>query len=144
MHDIHKSFGPTRALEGVSLEVEAGEVHALIGENGAGKSTLMKILSGAEQPEVGAMSLDGAPYRPTGPHQARLRGVAMIYQELTLAPHLDVESNVMLGLEAARWGVVRRGIQRRRVHQALQLLAHPEIRLDTPVHRLNPGARQLV
>jgi ribose transport system ATP-binding protein len=119
-------------------------VHALVGENGAGKSTLMKILSGAEQPYAGQMWLDEAPYQPAGPQEARLRGVAMIYQELALAPHLDVETNIMLGLEKHRWGFVRRSVQRQRVAEALTLLSHPEIRPEIPVHRLSPGACQLV
>lgn len=144
MHDIHKRFGPTRALAGVSLEVRPGEVHALVGENGAGKSTLMKILSGAELPDAGHMALDGESYHPAGPLEARRRGVAMIYQELALAPHLDVEANVMLGLEEHRCGFLRRAAHRRRVAAALDLLAHPEIRPDTPISRLGPGARQLV
>ncbi len=84
-----KSFGATRALDGVSLEVDAGEVRALIGENGAGKSTLMKILSGAYRPDSGSMTLAGEPYAPRGPRDALARGVAMIYQELALAPAPD-------------------------------------------------------
>jgi ribose transport system ATP-binding protein len=144
MEDIVKRFGSTHALRGVSLEVLPGEVHALVGENGAGKSTLMKVLSGAEKPDAGVMSLDGEPYRPAGPQEARLRGVAMIYQELALAPHLDVETNVMLGLEQHRVGFVRARVHRRRVEEALALLRHPEIRPETPVYRLSPGARQLV
>src|SRR5436305_135798 len=99
MESIHKRFGPTQALAGVSLEVAAGEVHALVGENGAGKSTLMKVLSGAEPPDGGRMTLDGEPYAPRGPLEARSRGVAMIYQELALPPLLDVAANVLLGLE---------------------------------------------
>jgi ribose transport system ATP-binding protein len=144
MDDIHKRFGPTAALRGVCLEVAPGEVHALVGENGAGKSTLMKILSGAEKPDAGTMELDGASYQPSGPQEARLRGVAMIYQELALAPHLDVETNVMLGLEERHWGFVRSRAQRRRVEEALALLEHPEIRPETPVYRLSTGACQLV
>jgi ribose transport system ATP-binding protein len=144
MENIHKRFGSTQALRGVTLEVAAGEVHALVGENGAGKSTLMKILSGAELPDAGHMTLAGGPYQPRGPQEARLRGVAMIYQELTLAPHLDVETNVLLGLEDRRWGFVRRGVHRRRVRDALALLAHPEIQPDTPLRRLSPAACQLV
>jgi ribose transport system ATP-binding protein len=89
--DIQKSFGATRALKRVSLEVQAGEVHALIGENGAGKSTLMKILSGAHRSDAGSMELGGRPYAPENPNDARLKGVAMIYQELNLAPHLSVQ-----------------------------------------------------
>jgi ribose transport system ATP-binding protein len=144
MQDIHKRFGSTAALRGVFLEVAPGEIHALVGENGAGKSTLMKILSGAEKPDAGNMELDGMSYQPSGPQEARLRGVAMIYQELALAPHLDVETNVMLGLEEQRWGFVRSRSQRRRVEEALALLEHPEIRPETPVYRLSTGACQLI
>jgi ribose transport system ATP-binding protein len=144
MEQIDKRFGSTHALRGVDLEVRAGEVHALVGENGAGKSTLMKVLSGAVRPGAGRMFLDGAPYQPSGPQEARLRGVAMIYQELALAPHLDVETNIMLGLEEHRWGFVLGRPQRRRVEAALALLRHPEIRPETPVCRLSAGARQFV
>ena len=76
---IDKSFGATRALRNVSLEVGAGEVHAVIGENGAGKSTLMRILSGAEQSDAGTVELDGQPFRPENPLHASRSGVAMIY-----------------------------------------------------------------
>ncbi len=144
MESIHKRFGPTQALAGVSLEVVVAEVHALVGENGAGKSTLMKVLSGAEPPDGGRMTLDGEPYAPAGPLEARRRGVAMIYQELALAPHLDVEANVLLGLEEHTWGFLRHRGPRRRVAEALELLAHPEIRPQTLVARLSPGACQLV
>jgi ribose transport system ATP-binding protein len=144
MMEIHKRFGSTVALDGVNIEVEPGEVHALVGENGAGKSTLMKILSGAEQADSGLMTLEGRAYQPVGPQQARVCGVAMVYQELALAPHLDVKTNVMLGLEQHRWGFVQSARQRRRVEAALALLAHPEIRSDTPIYRLSPGACQLV
>ncbi|HKI30824.1 MAG TPA: ATP-binding cassette domain-containing protein, partial [Gemmataceae bacterium] len=97
MTGIAKRFGSTQALRGVALELRPGEVHALVGENGAGKSTLMKVLSGAVRADAGAMTLDDRPYAPSGPLEARRRGVAMIYQELTLAPHLSVEANVCLG-----------------------------------------------
>src|SRR5438552_14350159 len=97
MHRVSKHFGSTQALSDVDLELLPGEVHALVGENGAGKSTLMKILSGAESPDDGGMILDGEPYRPSGPHAARGRGVAMIYQELAVCQDLSVEANVLLG-----------------------------------------------
>ena len=103
MRGVTKSFGATRALDGVSLGVASGEVLALIGENGAGKSTLMKILSGAYRPDSGTMTLAGTPYSPRGPRDARSRGVAMIYQELALATHLTVEANIMLGQERVRF-----------------------------------------
>lgn len=144
MTGIAKRYGPTLALRGVDLELRPGEIHALVGENGAGKSTLMKVLSGAVTPDAGAMTLDGQPYQPAGPHDARRRGVAMIYQELTLAPHLSVEANVMLGLEATRFGFIRQREHERRVSDALAVLRHPEIRPDTPVADLNVAAQQLV
>src|SRR5256885_4578978 len=96
MPGIRKSFGPTAALSGVDLDLRPGEVHALVGENGAGKSTLMKVLSGAVAADAGAMTLDGRPFAPRDPQDARRQGVAMVYQELTLAPHLTGEANVML------------------------------------------------
>jgi ribose transport system ATP-binding protein len=144
MRDVSKSFGATRALDGVSLGVEAGEVRALIGENGAGKSTLVKILSGAYQPDSGSMSLTGAPYAPRGPRDALARGVAMIYQELALAGDLTVEANIMLGQERARAGFIRRREHRRIVRQVLELLEHPDIRPEARVKDLGVGAQQLV
>ena len=144
MSGIRKRFGPTQALAGVDLELRAGEVHALVGENGAGKSTLMKVLSGAVRPDAGRVTLDGQPYEPGGPQDARHRGVAMIYQELTLAPDLSVEANVALGLETTRWGFLRRGADRRRVAEALAILEHPEIRPEASVAGLTPAAQQLV
>jgi len=144
MTGISKRFGATQALRGVSLEVQRGEVLALIGENGAGKSTLMKVLSGAHAPDEGSMELGGKSYAPRGPHQARLAGVAMIYQELNLALDLSVEDNVMLGQEEQTWGLLRNTAQRRRVREALELLGHPELQPDVVVERLSVGARQLV
>jgi ribose transport system ATP-binding protein len=144
MRGMTKAFGPTQALAGVDLELLPGEVHALIGENGAGKSTLMKILSGAERPDAGSMRLDGRPYSPSGPDEARRRGVAMIYQEFTLAPHLSVEANITLGLEDTSWGFLRSREARNKVHNALAELQHPEIHPDDPVAGLSPAQQQVV
>jgi ribose transport system ATP-binding protein len=144
MREVSKRFGPTEALRTVSFTAARGAVMALVGENGAGKSTLMKVLSGALAPDAGTMLLDGKPYRPSGPHDARLAGVAMIYQELNLAPDLSVEDNVMLGIERHRMGWVRLGEQRRLVVEALHRLGHGELRPETPVGRLSVGAQQLV
>lgn len=144
MAGITKHFGSTPALRGVELELWPGEVHALIGENGAGKSTLMKVLSGAVTPDAGVMRLDGRPYAPRGPQDARRQGVAMVYQELTLAPHLSVEANVLLGIEQTRFGWLCRARDRQRVRAALAVLEHPEIEPDSPVRRLSPAAQQLV
>jgi ribose transport system ATP-binding protein len=141
---VTKSFGASRALNGVSFDLQRGEIHALIGENGAGKSTLMKVLSGAELPDSGTMTLDGGPYAPSGPRAAIRQGVAMIYQELALAPHLTVEANVMLGQERSRRGLLRTAENRRVVREALDLLEHPEMSPDRVVGTLSVGSQQLV
>src|SRR5207249_7686191 len=101
MIGVRKRFGATIALDGVDFAVPAGSVHALVGENGAGKSTLMKVLAGAHAADEGVMRLDGQPYAPRDPMAARRAGVAMIYQELSLCPHLSVEENILLGMEPA-------------------------------------------
>src|SRR5450432_3234430 len=103
MAGVRKRFGATIALDGVDLRVDSGEVLALVGENGAGKSTLMKILSGAHTADEGKMWLDGEEYQPRDPLEARRRGVAMIYQELSLAKDLSVTENILLGMEPV-WG----------------------------------------
>src|SRR5262245_56378146 len=126
MTGIRKAFGPTVALAGVDLALYPGEIHALVGENGAGKSTLMKVLSGAERPDAGAMTLNGRPFAPTGPGDARRQGVIMVYQELTLAPHLTVAENVLLGQERTRFGFLNKAEERRRVAAALERPRHPE------------------
>jgi ribose transport system ATP-binding protein len=144
MQGIRKAFGPTVALDGVDLEVAAGEVHALVGENGAGKSTLMKVLSGAVMPDAGRMELDGEAYRPTHPLEARRRGVAMIYQELSLAPHLSVMENVLLGMEPKRLGLLDRGELRRKARDALEELGRADIPLDAPAGSVSIASQQIV
>jgi len=144
MESIIKDFGATRALDGVSFDLRRGEAHALLGENGAGKSTLIKILSGAIRADGGAMRLDGKPYAPAGPLESRRTGISVIYQELTLAPHLTVEENIMLGREDHRCGWLRRRVMKERVRRALSLVHHGEIGLATPVRRLGVASRQIV
>lgn len=144
MHQISKRFGATQALDDISMTAFAGETLALIGENGAGKSTLMKILSGAHVPDMGSMTLDGAKYNPRGPQEARQAGVAMIYQELNLAPDLSVEENIMLGQEMARYGIVRRSDQRRKVQEVLSLLGHANLDPRRIVGSLPIGMQQIV
>ncbi len=104
---ITKSFPGVRALKNVDLRIWPGEVHALMGENGAGKSTLMKILAGAYRPDSGAIFLDGNPVQFRTPHEARLAGIGIIYQELTVAPNLTVSGNVFLGSELSRLGFIK-------------------------------------
>ncbi len=90
------------------------------------------------------MALDGAPFRPANPHDARRAGVAMIYQELSLAPHLSVAENILLGMEPARLGLLRRDEMRRTAIDVLTRLGHPEIAVDAPAGTLSPAGQQLV
>ena len=144
MRGIRKAFGATVAVSGIDLAVSGGEVCALVGQNGAGKSTLMSILAGAQPPDAGTMRLDGAPYSPRGPLEARHAGVAMIYQELSLAPHLSVAENIVLGMEPARGGFVRRGAARETARAALERLGRADIPLDAAAGTLSVAAQQII
>jgi ribose transport system ATP-binding protein len=144
MRGISKTFGPVRALRDVSLTVRAGEVHALMGENGAGKSTLMKILSGAYVADPGGEVLVGGEAFATGdPKAAKAAGVAVIYQELALAPNLTVAENLFLGVERSRAGFISR---RRMAAEARPILKRLGVDFgpDTLVGALSMGERQLV
>jgi ribose transport system ATP-binding protein len=132
------------ALDGADLQVEPGEVHALLGENGAGKSTLLAVLGGLLRPEAGTLELDGVPYAPRSPRDARDRGIALIHQELSLFPHLSVTENVLVGVEPRSHGLLDREEARRRTREVLGQFGHPEIDPDTPVSRLPIAARQVV
>ena len=144
MRGIEKRFDATVALAGVDLAVAPGEVCGLIGENGAGKSTLMAILSGAIEPDAGEMRFDGRPYAPHGPMAARRAGVAMIYQELSLAPDLSVADNILLGMEPARFGVIQRASMNRIAADALAELGRPDIAPDRLAGDLSVADQQLV
>src|SRR5580765_5629549 len=117
---ITKSFAGVRALRGVSMELRAGEVHALLGENGAGKSTLIKVITGAETADSGTLTLDGVPVPHNTPAGARALGIAVVYQQPALFPDLTVEENIGIALESA--GVWRRIDWRARRRQAHELL----------------------
>ena len=144
MRGVSKRFGATRALHQVDLEVAPGEILALVGENGAGKSTLMKVLSGAHAPDKGEMWLDGRTYRPRHPLDARQQGIAMIYQELSLAPHLSVMENVLLGIEPTVGPIVRWPEMRRRTVAALEEIGIGDIPPETQVRRLSLAQQQMV
>ena len=101
MRGIVKRYGAAVALQDVSLEVAAGEIHALVGENGAGKSTLGKIIAGAVAPDAGEILVDGEPVSYRSPRDAIRHGIGMIQQEFALAPHRSVLDNVFLGMERA-------------------------------------------
>jgi ribose transport system ATP-binding protein len=142
--NVHKRFGPTVALDGVSLELRKGEVHALIGENGAGKSTLMNVVAGSLRPDRGGMEIGGRAYVPATPLDARINRIALIHQELSLCPHLSVAENIMMGIESSRFGWLNRKSLHDRTREVLETFPHPEIRPETLVVNLSVAARQIV
>jgi ribose transport system ATP-binding protein len=119
---LSKSFGPTQALSNASLTVRAGEVHVLLGENGAGKSTLAKIVAGIYGADSGEILIDGRAVAIAGAHGARAQGIAIVFQELSLAPQLTVVDNLFLGREQGRHplALLQRAAERA---QALEILA---------------------
>jgi ribose transport system ATP-binding protein len=144
LRGIQKRFGATVALDGVSFELMPGEVHALVGENGAGKSTLMKVLSGVHAPDDGAIELEGRPFAPGSPLDARRAGVVMVNQELAIAPHMSVAENIVLGAEPGRAGLVDHRESRRLAGAALAELGRADIPLEVPAGSLSVGEQQLV
>ena len=141
---IHKTFGPTIALDGVDLDLRQGEVHALIGENGAGKSTLMNVIAGSLRPDQGTMEIQGEPYSPSNPLDARTHGIALIHQELSLCPHLSVAENVLMGIESSRLGWLDRDKLISRTNEVLKTFHHADIRPERRVGDLSVAARQIV
>jgi len=141
---LQKRFGPTQALAGVDFAVQPGEIHALVGENGAGKSTLLKVLGGVHAPDDGEVRLDGQPFAPRDPAAARAAGVAVIHQELALAPHLTVAENLFLGRELRRGPFVDRAAMRTSARAALARVGRAELPPDRLVAELPPADRQLV
>jgi ribose transport system ATP-binding protein len=142
--DVGKRFGPTVALDGAALEVAPGEVHALIGENGAGKSTLLNVLGGLLHPDRGQVEVEGKPYVPRTPREARDRGIALIHQELSLFPHLTVAENVLVGSEPGRGPWFDRAAARRKTCDVLAEFGHADIDPDARVGSLPIAARQVV
>ena len=143
MTGVSKAFAGIPAVADVTLDVRAGEVHALMGENGAGKSTLMKILSGVYSPDAGSIEIDGEPVTIGSPREARARGIAIIHQELNTVPHMTVAENLALGAEPGRGGLLDR---RRMRADAADKLARigARIPVDLPMGRLSVGMQQLV
>ncbi|MER5984540.1 sugar ABC transporter ATP-binding protein [Streptomyces sp. NPDC001787] len=145
MSGITKSFPGVRALDGVDLEVLAGEVHCLLGQNGAGKSTLIKVLAGAHQPDGGEITWHGAPVSLKSPIAAMRLGIATIYQELDLVEGLSVAENVFLGHEPTTAGFIVRTREGRTAAAALlKRLGHPEIDPAREVGELSAAHRQIV
>ena len=123
--NVTKRYGHVTALAGVDFELRDGEVLAVIGDNGAGKSTLVKVLSGAITPDEGEVLLDGKPIRFSSPLDARVRGIETVYQELAVAPALDIASNLYLGRELRRPGLLG---------SVLRMLDQPRMRREAQRH----------
>jgi fructose transport system ATP-binding protein len=145
---IVKRFGHVVALDGADFELYPGEIAAIIGDNGAGKSTLIKTLSGALHPDEGEIRLDGSPVHFRSPRDARRVGIETVYQELAVAPALDIAANIFLGRERRRGGplgalrMLDKGAMRR---HAAEHLAELQIRVGSiaqPVETLSGGQRQ--
>ncbi|MGZ3102531.1 sugar ABC transporter ATP-binding protein [Streptomyces sp. H72] len=145
MSGITKSFPGVRALDGVDLDVQAGEVHCLLGQNGAGKSTLIKVLAGAHQPDTGTIRWRGEDVTLRSPIAAMRLGIATIYQELDLVEHLSVAENVHLGHEPTAAGfVVRARAARASTARLLKRLGHPEVDPGRLVGELSAAQQQIV
>ncbi|HEV7650074.1 MAG TPA: sugar ABC transporter ATP-binding protein [Actinophytocola sp.] len=144
MTGIVKAFPGVRALDGVDLEVRAGEVHCLLGQNGAGKSTLIKVLSGAHQPDDGVITWRGAPATFGSPVAALNLGIATMYQELDLVDGISVAENIFLGHELATFGFPQRRRMRNEARALMQRLGHPEIPAGREVGLLSAAGQQLV
>ncbi|HUA46203.1 MAG TPA: sugar ABC transporter ATP-binding protein [Solirubrobacteraceae bacterium] len=143
LREIGKHFGGVRALDAVSISVEEGTVHALVGENGAGKSTLGKIIAGSLQPDAGEILADGEPVSFRSPREALAAGIAAIAQELLVVPRLSVAENVFLGAEPRRAGWVMRGSLRRRF-DALATEAGFGLPADRPAGALRTAEQQQI
>jgi fructose transport system ATP-binding protein len=144
-----KSYGQVVALDGADIELYPGEILAIIGDNGAGKSTLIKALSGAIHPDDGEISLDGVPVRFRSPRDARRAGIETVYQDLAVAPALDIASNIFLGREVRRrgpqGGVLRMLNKRAMRREATRHFAELRIGIRSmaqPVENLSGGQRQ--
>jgi len=145
LEGIGKSFPGVRALDGIDLEIRAGEIHAIMGENGAGKSTLMNLLSGVYRPDEGRMVRDGTPVSFRDTREAQEHGIAMIHQELSLMPHLSVAENIWLGrLPRNAAGFTDRKRMRSDTVKALEQLGVCEFGPDTIVGSLSTSQMQLV
>ena len=145
LHGIAKSFAGFPALKGVSFDVRAGEVHALLGENGAGKSTLIRIISGVHAPDRGEVRIGGEVVRLSSPRDARRRGIATVYQELLLFPELSVAENIFLGnAPRTRWGRLDWAAMRAKARALLEELDCHDLDVDAKVGGLAVASRQRV
>jgi ABC-type sugar transport system ATPase subunit len=141
---ITKSFPGVKSLDAVDFSARAGEVHALLGENGAGKSTLIKTIAGAYAPDAGTIRVDGAERRWSGPRDAKMAGIHVIYQELVLFPELSVAENIFIGEEPRnRLGLIDHPRLRAHAREILARLGH-DLDPDLPVRTLSVADQQMV
>jgi ABC-type sugar transport system ATPase subunit len=140
---VSKTFGGNHAVDHVSITVETGTVHALVGENGAGKSTLLGIVSGRLAADTGEVEIFGRRLRGGRPRDARELGLVAVYQELTMVSSLSAEANVFLGQTATRGGVLSRKAMRRRYHELCEFL-DVEIPPDAPAASLSVSQQQML
>ncbi len=140
---VTKSFPGVRALDGVDLDLVAGQVHVVVGENGAGKSTLMKILAGAYHADAGELLIDGRPYLPVDPQDAIHHGLSLIYQEQQLLPQLSIGENVLLGRLPHRGPFVDWSAARRRTRELLESLGL-DLDPDASIAPLGSAQKQMV
>ncbi|MFA4929597.1 MAG: ATP-binding cassette domain-containing protein, partial [Patulibacter sp.] len=143
LREVHKRFAGVHALRGISMRIEAGSVHGLVGENGAGKSTLGRIVGGAVPPSDGELRIAGQPVHYRSPREALGDGITVIQQELALIPDLTVEQNVLLGVEPRRHGAIDRKACRRRFAE-LERRAGFGLDPDAPVGALPIAQQQKV
>src|SRR5499427_7683644 len=144
MRGVSKRYGGVRALEDADLTIEAGRIHAVLGENGAGKSTLIKIMAGVVAPDEGRMLLDGAPVVFASPADAQAAGIACIFQELSLIPDLSVADNISISDPPRRFGLIDRRAQRRIAEFALARAGADNIHPSALVKDLSLSRRQMV
>jgi simple sugar transport system ATP-binding protein len=143
LRGIVKRFPGVRALEDVSFTLNAGEVHALLGENGAGKSTLIKVLTGAVLRDAGEIRIDGEPVEITSPPDAQALGISTVYQEVNLVPTLSVTKNLTLEYQKRRFGLISWGDAKQRARAALARL-NLDIDVDRPLAAYSVAIQQLV
>jgi ribose transport system ATP-binding protein len=143
LRSVSKEFPGVLAVDGVDLEILPGEVHAVAGENGAGKSTLMKLLSQVERPTEGEIEISGDTVGFHGPGYAQSLGVAMVYQEFALAPHLSIAENLYMGREPGRFGFVNRRAENTKARELLERVGL-EINPDRLVSSLTVAQQQRV
>lgn len=143
--DLRKSFGGIHALDGVSFDLIAGEVHALVGENGAGKSTLIKVLSGVHKFDAGLIRMNGTPYQPETPNAAKLAGIQVVHQEFNLLNDLSVAENISIeALPRTKLGLLDRAEMNRRARNALDAIGLSDVDVTAPVRSLGIAHRQLI